>query len=279
MSKVWFITGVSSGLGRALAIEAAKQGDFVVGTLRKQEQVADFESIEPGKTVAVLADVTDFDAIHAGIQLTLSKFGRIDVLVNNAGYGLMGAVEEVSEAQIRHQMEVNFFGALHAIRLCVPHMRKQKSGHILNISSIAGLNGTNGGALYNASKFALEGLSEGLVLEMKPLGIQVTIVEPGPFRTKWAGEGLVKAEKSIADYNQTAHLIHERLASTNGRQAGDPERAAKLMWEITRVENPPLRLLLGASAYTLIERKLQKKSEEFALWKPKGLATDFPAGE
>ncbi|HRH35133.1 MAG TPA: oxidoreductase [Catalimonadaceae bacterium] len=273
--KVWFITGVSGGLGRSLALEAARQGDVVVGTLRNPDQFAGFENLFPGKTFPVLADVTNFQQVEAGIDYTISRFGRLDVLVNNAGYGLMGAVEELSEDQIRHQMEVNFFGALNAIRCALPHMRKQRNGHILNISSIAGLNGTNGGALYNASKFALEGLSEGLTLEVKPLGIAVTIVEPGPFRTKWAGEGLVNAEKSIPDYHESAHLIHERLANINGKQAGDPDKAAKLMWKITRVENPPLRLLLGASAYNLIERKMQKKMDEFAEWKSEGKATDF----
>jgi NAD(P)-dependent dehydrogenase (short-subunit alcohol dehydrogenase family) len=273
--KVWFITGVSGGLGRSLALEAARQGDVVVGTLRNPDQFAGFENLFPGKTFPVLADVTNFQQVEAGIDYTISRFGRLDVLVNNAGYGLMGAVEELSDDQIRHQMEVNFFGALNAIRCALPHMRKQRNGHILNISSIAGLNGTNGGALYNASKFALEGLSEGLTLEVKPLGIAVTIVEPGPFRTKWAGEGLVNAEKSIPDYHESAHLIHERLANINGKQAGDPDKAAKLMWKITRVENPPLRLLLGASAYNLIERKMQKKMDEFAEWKSEGIATDF----
>lgn len=273
--KVWFITGVSGGLGRSLALEAARQGDVVVGTLRNPDQFAGFENLFPGKTFPVLADVTNFQQVEAGIDYTISRFGRLDVLVNNAGYGLMGAVEELSEDQIRHQMEVNFFGALNAIRCALPHMRKQRNGHILNISSIAGLNGTNGGALYNASKFALEGLSEGLTLEVKPLGIAVTIVEPGPFRTKWAGEGLVNAAKSIPDYQESAHLIHERLANINGKQAGDPDKAAKLMWKITRVENPPLRLLLGASAYNLIERKMQKKMDEFAEWKSEGKATDF----
>lgn len=275
MTKIWFITGVSGGLGRSLALEAALQGDIVVGTLRRQDQFSDFEHLVEGKTFPVLADVTNFEQIKKGIDFTTSKFGRIDVLVNNAGYGLMGAVEEVSEDQLRHQMEVNFFGALNAIRVVLPFMRKQRSGHILNISSIAGLNGTNGAALYNASKFALEGLSEGLTLELKPLGISVTIVEPGPFRTKWAGDGLVKAEKTISDYENSAHLIHDRLSNINGKQAGDPEKAAKLMWRITREVNPPLRLLLGASAYSLIERKMQTKMEEFAKWKAEGVATDF----
>lgn len=275
MQKVWFITGVSGGLGRSLALKAAKSGDIVVGTLRQQSQMDEFSNLVKGFCFPVLADVTQFDQMEKAISETLGQFGRLDILVNNAGYGLVGAVEEVSESQYRHQMEVNFFGALHAIRLVLPFMRSQKSGHILNISSIAGLTGTNGAALYNASKFALEGLSEGLSLEVKPLGIKVTVVEPGPFRTKWAGEGLVKAEKIIPDYAETAHLIHERLAQTNGKQVGDPERAAELMWQITRIDNPPLHLMLGGPAYTLIERRMAHKLEEFAQWKTAALATDF----
>jgi len=275
MEKIWFITGVSSGLGKAIAQYAASQGDTVVGTLRKESQFTDFETLVTGKTFPVLADVTDEQALKRAILETLERFGRIDVLVNNAGYGLMGAVEELSDAQIRHQMEVNFFGALNAIRLVLPGMRTRRLGHIFNVSSIAGLNGTQGGALYNASKFALEGLSEGLALEMKPLGVAVTLVEPGPFRTKWAGEGLVKATPSISDYEVSAHLIHERLASIDGKQAGDPDKAAALVWKISRVAHPPLRILLGASAYALIEKKMQKKTEEFEQWKTEGIATDF----
>lgn len=279
MNKVWFITGVSGGLGRALALEVARQGDIAVGTLRKKSQMEDYQNEIPGFTFPVLADVTDFGQVSKVIEETISKFGRIDVLVNNAGYGLLGAAEELSDEQIRHQMEVNFFGALHAMRQVLPQMRARRSGHILNITSIAGLQGTIGASLYNASKFALEGLSEGMSLELKPLGIHVILVEPGPFRTQWAGEGLVKAQQKIDDYEQSAHLIYERLANNNGKQAGDPDRAAKLMWKITREENPPLRLLLGAAAYTLIEKRMQKKMEEFAQWKEEGLATDFPPGE
>lgn len=276
MQKVWFITGVSGGLGRSLALKAARSGDIVVGTLRQESQLEEFSNLVPGFCFPVLADVIQFDQMEKTIAQIKDQFGRLDVLVNNAGYGLVGAVEEVSENQYRHQMEVNFFGALHAIRLVLPMMRHQKSGHIINISSIAGLTGTNGAALYNASKFALEGLSEGLALEVKPLGIKVTVVEPGPFRTKWAGAGLVKAEKTIPEYAETAHLIHQRLAQTNGKQVGDPDRAAELMWQITTIENPPLHLMLGGPAYTLIERRMAQKMEEFAQWKTAALATDFP---
>lgn len=276
MAKNWFITGVSGGLGRALAIVVAEKGDVVVGTVRQESQIEEFERLVPGKTFGVLADVTDHFQLKIGIDYLIHHFGRLDVLVNNAGYGLVGALEELTEEQCRHQMEVNFFGALAAMKLAIPHMRQQRSGHIFNISSIAGVNANHGLSLYNASKFALEGISEGVSLELKPLGVYVTLVEPGPFRTKWAGGGLVHAPVEIADYENTAHFTRRNLAQVDQNQAGDPVRAAELIWEVSNMENPPLRLLLGAQAYKVVERKLERMQAEYAQWKEKGVATDFP---
>jgi len=275
MNKIWFVTGVSSGLGRSIAIAAAQLGHTVIGTLRKESQFKEFEALFPGKTIPVLMDVRNLAQCKSVIDKVVSDFGSIDVLVNNAGYGLIGAVEEFSQEEIREQMEVNFFGPVQLCQLVLSFMRKQKSGHIFNISSIAGLSGNHALAMYNASKFALEGFSEGLMLETKSLGIQVTIVEPGPFRTKWAGAGLVHAQKTIEDYTPVTSLLRTRLQNVDGKQPGDPDRAARLICEVALSENAPLRLLLGAPGYQIVEAKLKRMSEEFEKWKLKGLSTDF----
>ena len=276
MSKIWIITGVSGGLGRELAHVVAHKGDVVIGTVRQENQIAAFDELVPGKTFGALADVRNREQLADVVGFAMIRFGRIDVLVNNAGYGLVGAMEELSEAQYRDQMEVNFFGALAAMQLVIPHMRKLQSGHIFNVSSIAGINASPGLSLYNASKFALEGLSEGVALEVKPLGISVTLVEPGPFRTKWAGGGLQHAELEIEEYASTAHLTRERLSNVDQNQPGDPIRAGELIYEISHSPNPPMRILLGAAAYQVVEKKLIRMQNEIALWKEKGVATDFP---
>lgn len=271
----WFITGVSGGLGRALAEELLKAGHYVSGTLRKQEQISAFEALRPGFAFAYSGDVRDQQAMERAIANAEKNAGPVHVLVNNAGYGLIGAVEELSENEIHEQMEVNFFSALFLCQQFLPRMRQNGGGHIFNISSIAGLNGAASLALYNASKFALEGFSEGLMLETRHLGIKVTIVEPGPFRTKWAGAGLVHSAKRLDAYRNLTDTTRERLANVDGKQPGDPAKAAKLMMEVALTENPPLRLLLGKPAYQVIEAKIDRLSREFAEWKEKGMATDF----
>jgi NAD(P)-dependent dehydrogenase (short-subunit alcohol dehydrogenase family) len=271
----WFITGVSGGLGLALAEELLNEGHTVSGTLRMAEQMTAFEKQKSGYAFAYLADVRNRAAMQEAIIAAEAKSGPIEVLVNNAGYGLIGAVEELSEQEIRDQMEVNFFAPLFISQMVLPSMRQQGRGHIFNISSIAGLNGAASLALYNASKFALEGFSEGLMLETRNLGIRVTIVEPGPFRTNWAGKGLVHAEKRLEAYKGVCEATRERLQNVDGRQPGDPGRAARLMMEVAEMENPPLRLLLGKPAYQVIEAKLERLSREFADWKERGMATDF----
>ena len=271
----WFITGVSGGLGLALAEELLQAGHTVSGTLRKPEQISEFESLKPGSAFGHLGDVRDHGAMKMAIQNAEIKGGPIHVLVNNAGYGLIGVVEELSEKEIRDQMEVNFFSALFLTQLILPGMRQNGGGHIFNISSIAGLNGGASLALYNASKFALEGFSEGLMLETKHLGIKVTLVEPGPFRTKWAGSGLVHSATRLDAYRELTDTTRERLARVDGQQPGDPHRAARLMMEVALTENPPLRLLLGKPAFQVIEAKIDRLTREFAVWKEKGLATDF----
>jgi short-subunit dehydrogenase len=276
MQQHWFITGVSGGLGLAMALEAGKKGHKVVGTLRNQGQISEFENHFPDLFKGILLDVRQKDKMETAVMEAIGWMGNLEVLVNNAGYGLIGAVEELSESEIRDQMEVNFFGALFLTQAVLPHFRKSKKGHIFNISSIAGVSGTAGLALYNASKFALEGFSEGLMLELKNIGIKVTIVEPGPFRTAWAGGGLVHAKNQIDDYLPVTQLLRERLERLNGHQVGDPSLAAALICELALQADAPLRLLLGAPGYQVVEAKIHRQAEEYQKWKAEGLATDFP---
>jgi NAD(P)-dependent dehydrogenase (short-subunit alcohol dehydrogenase family) len=278
-SRIWFITGVSSGFGRCLAEAVAARGDIAVGTLRQDAQLAGYNALAPGRTVGVKLDVTVPAQIGAAVEKVIAQFGRIDVLVNNAGYGLLGAVEEVSEAEARAQMETNFFGALGVTRAVLPHLRRQKSGHILQISSIGGYNGTPGAGLYNASKFALEGFSEALAKEAAPLGVRVTIVEPGPFRTKWAGESLKRSATVIPDYAATpagATITRITGYGAKGTQPGDPDLAAAAMLKVVDSPNPPLRLVLGAMAIGAFKAKLDSTRRELEAWEAIGLATDAP---
>jgi NAD(P)-dependent dehydrogenase (short-subunit alcohol dehydrogenase family) len=275
MTQHWLITGVSSGLGKALALEVASRGHKVSGTLRKEADIKTFEALSPNHFRGYLADVRDFSALERAVNESSQRFGSIDVLVNNAGYGLVGAVEELSNEEVRDQMEVNFFGALRLTQLVLPGMRVRRKGHIFNISSIAGMNGSPGLGLYNASKFALEGMSEGLMLETRHLGLQVTIVEPGPFRTHWAGSGLVHAKINIPDYAEVTGLLRSRLAAVDQQQPGSPEKAAKLICDVALQKDAPLRLLLGKPAYQVIEAKIKRLTSEYAKWKEKGERTDF----
>lgn len=274
-NRIWLITGVSGGLGRALALVAAKNGDIVYGTLRKESQIPEFEQLVPGKTKGIRLDVTEHARIGTVITEVLAAEGRVDVLVNNAGYGLFGAIEEVSMEEARRQMEVNFFGALAVTQAVLPHMRKQKSGHIVQISSMAGFRSNPGMGLYNASKFALEGFSEALALETEPIGLHVTIVEPGPFRTSWAGSSSAKAEKEIDDYQNTAGARIATVTGYSGQQPGDPDKAAKAILKAVNAEPPPLRLPLGRAALEAITSKLDAVKTNVTEWEQVSLNTDF----
>ena len=275
IQKTWFITGVSGGLGRALAQEVALNGDVVIGTLRKQHQIADFDSLVPEKTFGVMLDVNHPSHFQKVLDTAILNFGNIDVLVNNAGYGLFGAIEEVSLEEARQQMETNFFGALALTQAFLPYMRERRSGHIIQISSMAGIKSVPGAGLYNASKFALEGFSEALALEVEPLDIKVTIVEPGPFRTNWAGDSSIRAAKVIDDYAPTAGSRIATINGYSGQQPGDPAKAAKAIIKIANSENPPLRLALGKVAIDAIRSKLRSMEEELSEWEKVGLDTSF----
>ncbi|HEY0055692.1 MAG TPA: oxidoreductase [Pedobacter sp.] len=275
LQKVWFVTGVSGGLGRALAHEVALSGDVVIGTLRKQDQIADFDSLVPEKTFGVMLDVNHPSHFEKVLSTTLLNFGNIDILVNNAGYGLFGAIEEVSLEEARQQMETNFFGALALTQAVLPYMRERRSGHIIQISSMAGIKSVPGAGLYNASKFALEGFSEALALEVEPFNIKVTIVEPGPFRTNWAGDSSVRSAKVIEDYASTAGSRIATINGYSGQQPGDPMKAAKAIIKIANSDNPPLRLPLGKVAIEAIRNKLRSMEEEISDWEKVGLDTSF----
>ncbi len=277
--KVWLITGCSTGFGRELARIAAEKGDFVAGTLRKQEQIAAFNELVPGKTFGVLMDVTRPEQVAAGVAFAAEKFGKIDVLVNNAGYGSMGSVEEVPDEEARRQFDVNVFGALHLVRGVLPHMRKQRSGHILNITSIAGLQGYPGVGIYNGSKFALEGIGEALAADVAPLGIKVTNIEPGPFRTDWAGRSASYTPSAIADYQGSAAQNMQNIQQVSGQQVGDPVKAAKAMYAVTELTAPPLHLPLGGVAYKRARAKFKSLLKELDDFEHLGLPTDYSEEE
>lgn len=278
-SRVWFITGCSTGFGRVLAEEVLKAGGKVVATARKPEQIADFEQRYPERALALRLDVTRPDEIESAVAAAIARFGRIDVLVNNAGYGVGGAIEEVSEAEFMPMFETNVFGLIRVTRAVLPHLRRQRSGHILNLSSIGGLTANPGFGYYHATKFAVEGFSEALAAELAPLGVRVTLIEPGPFRTDFLGRSGVLAEKRIADYDKTAGNARRYFAEQDGKQPGDPVRAALAMIEVVESENPPLHLLLGAVALKRLRAKLDQMRQESDAWEATTVGADFPEAQ
>ncbi len=263
--KVWFITGSSSGFGRELAEQALEKGYKVVATARKTETIEDLVEKYPQNARAIQLDVTDADETKAAIEKAIKEFGRIDVLVNNAGYGLGGGIEEPSEDQIRRQFETNVFGPIRVMRAVLPSMRNQKSGHILNISSIGGFRSGPSIGYYTATKFALEAFSESLAGEVEHLGIKVTIVEPGGFRTDFAGRSFVMPENRIADYVTSERL--DKMSEYDGNQPGDPKKAVAAMIQVVETENPPLRLPLGADAVKGMEEKIESVKQNIDEWR------------
>ncbi|MDJ0593194.1 MAG: SDR family oxidoreductase [Pleurocapsa sp. MO_226.B13] len=255
--RVWFITGSSTGFGRILAETVLRRGDQVIATARKPEQLEDLEKTYPDRTLTAKLDVTKPEEVRAAVDRAIANFGRIDVLVNNAGYGTMGAIEEVSDAEVRQQYETNVFGALDVMRAVLPQMRKQRSGYILNLSSVGGVVSFPGAGIYCSTKFALEGISEAMAKEVAPLGIKVTLVEPGAFRTDFNGRSLVATENLINDYDEAIGSFREWVRDVDGKQPGNPAKAVAAMIQAIESGNPPLRLPLGADAVTAIEAKLE----------------------
>jgi len=262
-------------LGRALAQQAALEGNIIFGTLRKASQIEEFNQLVPGKTFGLEMDVNNHHRMEIIISHILGQFEQIDVLVNNAGYGLFGAIEEVSMEEARMQMETNFFSALALTQAVLPVMRRQHSGHIVQISSMAGIRSNPGMGLYNASKFALEGFSEALSLETEHLNIKVTLVEPGPFRTLWAGASSIRSKKVIEDYNQTSGEMIKLINDYTGTQPGDPVKGAKAILKAVNSKNPPLRLALGKIALEAIRKKLVSLEKNYNDWEEVSLDTSF----
>jgi NAD(P)-dependent dehydrogenase (short-subunit alcohol dehydrogenase family) len=275
--STWFITGCSTGFGRELAVLLLSQGHRVVATARDPSKLTDLVVGHESNALALPLDVTDEAAIADAVRQAEGKFGRIDVLVNNAGYGYLAAIEEGEDGPVRAMFETNVFGLVNMIKAVLPGMRSRKSGHILNLSSIGGLVSFSATGYYHATKFAVEGLSGSLALELAPLGIKVTLIEPGPFRTDFAGRSIGMSETEIADYAETAGVRRKQTAERSGKQQGDPVRAAQTMVDVVASPNPPLHLLLGAPALDLARKDLAAKATEFDAWEKTTLGADYPA--
>jgi NAD(P)-dependent dehydrogenase (short-subunit alcohol dehydrogenase family) len=276
MEKVWLITGCSTGFGRDLAIQVLKNGYTAAVTARKINDIRDIVNDYPEKSIGLELDVTKPAQIRDTVKKTKEIFGRIDVLVNNAGIGYFGAVEESEDDEIRRMFEINFFGLAKMIQEVLPVMRAQRSGHIINIASIAGLVGFPSIGFYNATKFAVDGLSETLAKETAPLGIKVTIIAPSGFRTDWAGRSANNSRIVIDDYDSTAHSNQNIIRGNNGRQPGDPVRAAEAIIKVVESPSPPLRLLLGKGALRGACAKLELLKKDIDDWEETTINADFP---
>ncbi|MDP9203880.1 MAG: oxidoreductase [Gemmatimonadota bacterium] len=274
--KVWLITGCSTGFGRELAKLVLDRGYRAVVTARNPAKAEDIAKGSGERALVLELDVTDPIEVDVAVKSAVKHFGRIDVLVNNAGIGYLGAVEESDEEEIRRMFEINFFGLSSMTRAVLPVMRGQRSGHIVNISSIGGLRSFPTLAYYNATKYAVEGFSEALSLEVTPLGIKVTIVEPSGFRTDWAGRSASESTNRIADYAPTAGKNLEDIRDYSGKQPGDPVRAAAAIIAAVESPNPPLRLLLGKAALKGARGKLETLKRDFDAWEKTTVEADYP---
>jgi len=276
MEKVWLITGCSTGFGRELAKEVLAKGYKVAVASRKTSDVDDIVAAYPNSSIAIQLDVTNESEIKLSVAQTMAHFGQIDVLVNNAGIGYFGSIEESEDAEVRKMFEINVFGLAKMTQEVLPHMRKQRSGHILNIASIAGLRSFPGVGFYNATKYAVDGLSEALAKEVGPLGIKVTIIAPSGFRTDWAGRSANESPANISDYTETAYKNKDNIRGISGNQAGDPIRGVKAMIQVVESENPPMRLLLGVAALKGAREKLEELKNDFDTWASVTEGADFP---
>lgn len=276
--KIFLITGVSSGLGRAFAVSALRAGHIVVGTVRKDADARAFEDLEPGRAIARVLNVTDTDAVFAAVDDIEATVGPVDVLIVNAGYGHEGVLEESPLSELRAQFEVNVFGAVATIKAALPYMRKRRRGHILGITSMGGLMTVPGLAYYHGSKYALEGILETLGKEVASFGIRVTAVEPGSFRTDWAGRSMVRTERSISDYDELMDPIRERRLAASGNQLGDPGKAAQALLAVIEAADPPAHMVLGSDALRLVTDGRAAVDREIQQWAELSRSTDFPEG-
>ena len=274
-SRVWLITGCPGGIGHALAAAVLASGQRVIATAREPERLDDLAAANPDTCRTFALDVTDSARVKSIVAQAAKFFGRLDVIVNNAGCGLVGAFEELGAEQIARSFETNFFGALEVIRTALPLLRAQQSGHIVNISAAAAISNYPGFSIYGATKWALEGVSESLAAKLKPLGIKVTIVQPGPFRTDFIARSLERAEGRIADYNPTSGKFLRVLEAMDGRQPGDPDKAAAAIIAVVESDSPPLRLVLGRYAQHKLLKKFADAEKERAEWQHVGLPTDY----
>lgn len=273
--RTFLITGVSSGLGRAFALGALEAGNHVIGTVRRQGDAEAFAALAPGRAHPVTLDVTEFDAIPAAVAEAVRQAGPIDVLVNNAGYGHEGVLEESSMDDLKRQFAANVFGPVAMMQAVLPGMRERRRGHIINVTSMGGFITMPGISFYCGSKFALEGLSEALGKEVARFGIRVTALAPGQFRTDWAGRSMERTPRSIADYDAVMDPIRAARQAKSGNQPGDPAKAAQALLALVDAENPPARLFLGEDALGLVEQKLDRMRAEISAWEALSRSTSY----
>jgi NAD(P)-dependent dehydrogenase (short-subunit alcohol dehydrogenase family) len=278
--KVWLITGASRGFGFDITKAALEAGDKVVATVRNNPEKLEEQLGHPGNLLVTVLDVTSEEQVKAGVQKGIDRFGQIDVLVNNAGYGLLGATEEISDAEARAQFDTNVFGLLNVTRALLPHMRSRKSGHIINISSLFGYGATVPGlGLYGATKFAVEGITEGLAQELKPLGIRVTAAAPGLFSTEFASANSFRNSALVLDaYEPTVGQARLAIKGLHGNQPGDPSKLAQVLLRIAGEEQPPVHLPIGKDAVSLVRAKAISTEQEVATWETLTTATDHVKG-
>jgi len=275
IKKVWFITGASKGLGLSLVHQLLKAGQSVAATSRNISELKKAVNSETGKFLPLAVNLADEKSVEEAIQATIEKFERIDVVINNAGYGIGGSIEELSDAETRNSFDVNVFGTINVIRKASPYLRAQRSGHIINIASIAGIAGATGWAVYSAAKSAVIALSEVSAEDLKEFGVKVTVVAPGAFRTSFlTADSLILAANPIAAYEEV-RAIHDKYLKMDGQQIGDPEKAAAAMISLSSMPNPPVHLLLGNDAFQRANNKLESLRKEFTEWKAITISTDF----
>ena len=274
-SRVWFITGASTGFGRFLAEEVLLRGERVLATARDLSKISDLVELYPDSARAFVLDVTEPEQIASVAEQAIAAFGHVDVLVNNAGFGIAGAIEEVSEAEFEVLFQTNLYGLVRTTRAFLPHFRERRTGHIINFSSIGGLIAAAGWGFYNTTKFAVEGFSEALAAEMKPLGVHVTIIDPGAFRTDFLGRSGKLAAIEMPEYAETAGKTRENLRTRSGTQAGDPQKGAEAIIAVVDSPNPPLRLLLGKAALARFRDRLTAWRKEIDAWETVSNGADF----
>jgi len=274
-SRIFLITGVSSGLGKAFAQGALAAGHHVIGTVRRPADAAAFAALAPDRAHPLLLDVTDYDAVAASVADAERRVGPVDVLVNNAGYGHEGVMEESSMDDLQRQFAANVFGPVAMIKAVLPGMRERRRGHIVNVTSMGGFITMPGISFYCGSKFALEGISESLSKEVAGFGIRVTALAPGQFRTDWAGRSMDRTPRSIADYDGVMDPIRTARQAKSGNQPGDPAKAAQALLALIGAENPPVRLFLGDDALGLVDQKLEAMKDELTAWDAVSRSTGF----